>query len=154
MSGFGSQPAGSSPYGIGTPAVATGLGGKILRDSSTGRSTGSRALDPTTKTYLLDSNGRILGMDDLQHLVLMAVSTEKGSSAMRELGHELRKIERITSNFQQRVASTLTAAVQHLVRRKLITVVGVSVQLVRPGVAKAILEWRDTATGETRLTEI
>jgi len=147
MSGFGSQPFGSTPYGLGTPAVAAELGGKVLRNEQNGESTGSRRIDPVTGDYVLDDNGRILGMDDVKHLVFMAVATDKGSSAMRQLGHELRRIDRITSNFTRRVDSTLRAAVQHLVNRELIEVVGTEVQVIRPGVAFARLRWRDLETG-------
>jgi hypothetical protein len=147
MSGFGSQPNGSSPYGIGTPAVSSGTGGKLLRDTSTGRRMGSRRIDPFTKDYVLDENGRILGMNNTQQLVLMAVSTDKGSSAMRSLGQELRRIERITSNFARRVDTTLRACVQHIVDLGLIEVLGTRVEIVRPGVSKARLLWRDLESG-------
>jgi hypothetical protein len=154
MSGFGSQPFGSSPYGIGTPAVAPELGGSILRDEANGLSTGSRKIDPRTRDYVLDANGRILGMSDTKQLVLLAVSTDKGSSAMRELGQVLRSIDRITTNFSRRVDSTLRAAVQHLVNRRLIEVVGSEVQVLRSGVAFARFRWRDLTTGREEETFI
>lgn len=157
MSGFGSQPFGSSSYGIGTPAVYSGTGGDVLRDAKTGARLGSRKIDPTTKDYVLDSNGRILGMNDVQQLVLLATSTTKGTSAMRSLGQEIRKIDRITSNFTQRVRNTLTAAVQHIVDRGLIEVLGVSVQILRPGTVYVALRWRDLTQGsssEEQQTEI
>lgn len=154
MSGFGSQPFGSSPYGIGTPAAATESGGSILRDETTGQAWGSRKIDPVTKDYVLDDNGRILGMSDVHQLVLLAVSTTKGSSAMRQLGQEIKGIDRITTNFVRRVDTTLRAAVQHLVDKELIEVLGVTVDVVRPGVTLARLRWRDLASGEVELTEV
>jgi hypothetical protein len=154
MSGFGSQPFGTGPYGLGTPATATSIGGSILRDTTTGESLGSRQIDPLTKDYVLDDNGRLLGMSDVKQLVLIAVSTTKGSSAMRELGHELRSIDRITANFAARVRNTLLAAVQHIVDRRLIEVLDVVVELVRPGVAKVRLRWRDVSTQNEETTEV
>lgn len=154
MSGFGSQPFGSSPYGIGTPAVASELGGSLLRDETTGQSWGSRKIDPVTKDYVLDDNGRILGMSDGHQLVLLAVSTTKGSSAMRQLGQDIKSIDRITNNFVRRVDTTLRAAVQHLVDKELIEVLDVTVDVVRPGVTLARLRWRDLASGEVELTEV
>lgn len=149
MSGWGSQPFGSSPYGIGTPAVADALGGSTLRDASTGEQLGSRKIDPATGDYVLDENGRILGMSSITQLVLLAVSTTKGSAAMRQLGQELRKIDRITSNLPRRVDNTLRAAVQHIVNRGLIEVVGTEVEVVRPGVVLARMRWRDLSSGKT-----
>jgi hypothetical protein len=152
MSGFGSQPFGSSPYGLGTPAVATDLGGATLADQN-GVQQGSRRIDPLTKDYVLDDTGRIAGMANTHQLVLLAVSTTKGTAAMRTLGHELKKIERISANFVRRVDTTLRACVQHLVLRGLIEVVGTSVQVARPGVGFAKLNWRDLTSGSSRVEE-
>lgn len=143
MSGFGAQPAGSSPYGIGTPAVADGTGGTILLDPTTNRSTGSRKIDQTTRDYVVDEYGRFVGMPDVQQLVLMAVTTRKGSAAMRDLGHELDRIDRISTNVARRVDLTLRACVQHLVTRGLIEVVGTTVEVVQPGRIQMALLWRD-----------
>ena len=152
MSGFGSQPFGSSPYGIGTPSTAPEQGGKILRDLFTGETQGSRRIDPLTKDYVLDDFGRIVGMVDVQQLVLLAVSTDKGSSAVRQLGQDLKKIDRIGTNTVRRIDVTLRAAVQHLVDRDLIEVVDTKVTVVRPGVVLANLRWRDLNTGLVETT--
>ena len=152
--GFGNQPFGSSPYGIGTPAVYPGLGGAILRDAKTGASLGSRRIDPRTRDYVVDSNGRILGMSKTQQLVYLAVSTTKGSAAMRSLGHELAKIDRISGNFFRRLSTTLHAAVQDLVNSGLIVVLGVRAQLVRPGVVYVALKWRDVSAKTEHSTSV
>jgi hypothetical protein len=152
--GFGSQPFGSTPYGLGSPATAPARGGALLRDATTGQSRGSRKINPSTRDYELDEYGRLLGMSDVHQLVLLAVSTTKGSAAMRTLGHELRKIERISANFIRRVESALTTAVQHLVDAGLVEVVDVEVELVRPSVARARLRWRDLTTGLDEETEV
>lgn len=147
MAGFGSQPFGTSPYGIGVPATAAAPGGKVLRDPNTGQATGSRRIDPVTKDYVLDEHGRILGMSNTRQLVLMAVTTAKGSAAMRQLGHEIFRIGRVSPNFERRVDFELRRAVQHLVDRDLIEVVEVQVRLLKAGVALARLRWRDLSTG-------
>ena len=147
MSGFGSQPFGSSPYGIGTPATAPEDGGALLRDVDTGQTRGSRKVDPFTRDYVVDTNGRLVGMGNTKQLVLLAVSTKQGSAAMRQLGQTLRDIDRISPNFQRRVDHALRDAVQHLVNSNLIEVVGTEVEVLRPGVAFARLRWRDVETG-------
>ena len=139
---------GVQPYGIGTPAPVTAATGIALKDPVEGQQQGSRKINPATGDYVLDTTSmRIQGMSDTKQLVLLAVNTTKGSSAMRSLGHEIRSIDRITSNFVRRVDSTLRMAVQHIVNRGLIEVVSVDVEVVRPGVALARLRWRDLSSG-------
>lgn len=103
---------------------------------------------------MLDSNGRILGMSALHQKVLLAVSTERGSAAMRSLGQTLKSIERISSNFSARVENDLRTAVQHLTDPRLIEVVGVEVSVVKPGGALIRLRWRDLSTGEELSTQL
>jgi hypothetical protein len=146
---------GTQPYGSGTPTVAQDGGSVTLKNAVSGEQDGSRRLDPFTRDYVLDSTtGRVKGMSDTQQLVYLAVCTDKGTSSMRSLGQELRLIERITSNFARRVDSTLRTAVQHLVDRKLIEVAGTQVDIVRPGVARVLLQWRDLASGNEEETLI
>ena len=146
MSGVGSVPFGSSAFGLCPPMGAPAVGGAPTADPTTGLPTGARKIDPRTKDYVL-VNGSIAGMSAVRQFVLLAVSTTKGSSAMRSLGQELASIDRISGNFVRRVDTTLRAAVQHIVNRGLIVVVETKVELVRPGVARARLRWRDLSTG-------
>lgn len=155
MSGAGLQKAGTTSAGFGTSAVATGIGGEFLRDTKTSRSFGSRKIDPSTRDYVLDDGGndRILGMNDVQHAVQMSVHTEQGSAAVTTMGHRLRTIDRITPNFESRVLSILTEALQPLIDQGLIEVVGFrgyrtgdgSNGLMR-GATYGRLLWRDLTT--------
>lgn len=154
MTGIGGSALGTSSYGLGTPDVAPGGGGKIFRDPATGLTVGSRRIDPETKDYSIDDYGRILGMNNTQQLVLLAVSTSKGSSAMRSLGQELRKIDRITSNFKTRVESTLRSCLQFLVDRGVVEFVGIEVELLGQGVARVHMSWRDLTTNNVETVVI
>lgn len=147
MSGFGDQPAGGSPYGLGTPSVQADLGGKALRVANSNKQTGSRYFDPQKKDYVIGDDGRIEGMDDVQQLVVLAVTTTLGSSSDSDLGQTLRSIDRITSNIEKRVESTLTQAVSRLVADGLIQVLGVRVTIVRPGVVHVRFQWRNLLSG-------
>lgn len=133
------------PYGSGTSSAAPVAGGGLLINKSTNESTGSRFIDPRTKDYVLDANGKALGMNDVAQLVHVAVSTDRGSSAVRNLGQELARIDRISPNFARRVSDTLVGCVQHLVDLGLIEVVDIFVDTVKyvPGRAYARLVWRD-----------
>ena len=147
---------GAQPYGVGTATVAQDLGGSTLKDAAgTGIQQGSRKIDPKTKDYVIDpATGRIQGMSNAQQLVYLAVNTTLGASALRSLGQEIMLIDRITSNFERRVDTTLRRAVQHIVDRGLIEVVDTQVTILRPGVAVALLLWRDLSSGDDDSTPV
>ena len=154
MSGFGSQPYGSSRYGIGTPAIAPIPGGSLLRDPTTGASTGSRRIDPKTRDFVRDTNGRILGMNDVQQLVEMVVQTVRSSSAMRSLGQRLGDIDVIGDDIERQVRNVLVQALAHLTSRNIVEIVGVSVTRLHPGAIRTELRWRDLTSSQERTTEI
>lgn len=154
MSGAGIQGAGLSVAGFGTSPVATGLGGRFLADrinKSVSHST--RLIDPIKRDYVMDEYGRLLGANHVRHAVQMSVHTERGSSAVQEMGHRLRSLQRITPNFERQVLAVLTEAVQPLIDRGLIEVVGFTAYrqgdgqngLARGAVYGRFL-WRDLTT--------
>lgn len=155
MSGIGLQKAGWTAAGYGTPATATGLSGAFLRDTKTGKSLGARKIDPVTKDYVLDANGRILGVGYVKHVVQMSLHTEEGSAVVQDMGQRLRTIERITPNIERQILATLTKAVQPLIQQGLIEVVGFTHfragddrNGMRRGAVYGRFLWRDLTTGE------
>lgn len=155
MAGFGKQPAGTSSAGYGSPLAGESLPGVILRNARTGQSDSSRLIDSRTRDYALDGgNGRLAGMSDVQQLVQITVTTEKNSSAVRGLGHELKSLDRITTNFERRVLAVLTSALQHLIDQRLVEIVGFAFSKGGPdsgqpsGRALGRLRWRDMTTGQ------
>lgn len=160
MAGFGSQPFGSTPYGLGQATVPDVQGGRVYRDPLTGNALGARKIDPRTRDYVMDEHGRYVGMSSTLQLVQIALSTEKASSAMRELGHELGTIETITSNIQRRVETTLTEAISHITARGLIEVLGVEMfkagpdDGLNPGAVHARFRFRDLTTGEEEQVDV
>lgn len=144
--GIGLCPVGSSPYGFGTPDAAPIPGGKPLRDTLTGAQLSSRKIDPRTKDYTFDAFGRIVGMTQAQQLVQLALSTDKGSSAIRNLGHELRTLTVISANFTRRVEELITQALAAIVQRGLIEIVQITVERVGKTGAFTRVRWRDTST--------
>jgi hypothetical protein len=153
MSGAGIQAAGTTSAGFGTPSTATVPEGAFLRDTKTGRSLGARQIDPNTRDYVLDTNGRILGVNYVRHVVQMSVHTERGSSAVQEMGHRLRTIQRITPNIEQQILTTLTEAVQSLINQGLIEVIGFThfvagdgVNGLNRGAVYGRFQWRDLTT--------
>lgn len=148
MAGFGSQRAGSTSAGLGAPAIGQSMPGVVLRDPATQAMSSSRGIDSVSRDYLYDvANGRLIGMDDVRQLVQLALSTEIGSSAMRSLGNELRRIDRITSNFERRVNDAIAAALSDLIARKVVALQDVVIQRFAATKTFVRVEWRDLTTG-------
>lgn len=146
MAGAGAQSAGDSSAGTGSPDSPTSYGGRILRDSTTGLTVDARAIDPVARDFVMDANGRLLGMGGVRQMVVLAVSTELESSAQREVGRDFRSIDRMTNDFEQRVDRRLRAALQRLVDAGLIQIQ--RIVTVRLGTGKSFtrLYWRDLTT--------
>lgn len=144
MRGAGFQPAGVSPGGFGAP-TQTGLGSNVvLPDASVGGSHGSRKINPITRDYVTNEDGRLEGMNNVQHLVQLAVTNA---------APQLMALDRLDGGFQKGVLAILSAAVAPLVARRLISVVGVSVRMnksggLQPGQAVTVFKWRDLTTQE------
>lgn len=154
MSGFGNQPFGSTPYSLGAPVVTDGSPGKILQAPETQQTEGSRYINPVTRDFELDENGRFRGQPNVRHLVQHAVQTLKSSSAMREFGLDIEDIEVITADTERRLARALDEAVAHLVAANLIVALGVTrfvagpSEGLTPGRTYTRFAWRDVSTGE------
>ncbi len=151
MSGFGIQPAGTTSAGFGAPSRGAEEGGVILRDVNTGASFGSRSIDPRTGDYVMDENGRLVGMNNVRQLVELAVL-----NAAPALG----AIDRLNDSFERAATAVLTDACEPIVRQGLIAIVGVrGVRIgVRGGLrqGQAIYEflWRDLTTDSEERTTI
>jgi hypothetical protein len=155
MAGAGLQKAGTTSAGLGEYAPVAADAGAFLRDERTGKSLGARKIDPNTRDYVLDDNGRILGLDYVKHAVQMSVHTERGTAAVNTMGHRLRSLDRITPNFERRVLAVLTEALQPLIALGYIEVLGFAAFKAgddRNGLARGAvygrLRWRDLTTGQ------
>lgn len=142
--GAGFQPAGSTPAGFGAP-TQTGLGSNVvLPDSAVGGSHGSRKIHPVTRDYVMNDEGRIEGMNNIQQLVQLAVTKAEP---------ELQKLDRLDSAFEKGMLAILNQAVAPLVAQGLIDVIGISVRMnaaggLQPGQAVTKFLWRDRTTNE------
>ena len=153
MAGVGIAGAGLTPAGFGTPPTAAVPEGAFLRNEKTGASLGARRIDPHTRDYVLDDNGRILGVNYVRSVVQMSVHTEVNSAVVQSMGHRLRTIDRITPNIEQQILTILTEAVQPLINQGLIEVVGFrnfvagdDLNGLKRGAVYGVFEWRDLTT--------
>ncbi len=154
MSGAGIQSAGTSSAGFGAPDEGNPQDGVVF-EGLKGTSNGSRYIDQRTRDFVINSDGRAQGMPNVPHLVQMAITMVRNSSAIRGLGQELQKLDRITPNFEARVLGVLTQALQHLIDAKLVEVVGFASfkssqtdKGLRPGQVYGRLLWRDLTTSD------
>lgn len=147
MAGFGSLSFGGGPYGLGTPATAPVPGGLPLTDVQNGEVTGSRRLHTSSRDYVFDSFGRIEGMGDVRQLMQLAFLTDRGSSALPTLGHDLRKIDRITDSTRKRIQTAVEVAIEPLVLRGLVQLVAVEIKRVHPSGVSLKVRWRDLGAG-------
>ena len=147
MSGAGIQPAGLSPAGVGTPAIGTANAGTVMRNVTDGTIANARSIDPGTRQYVFDVNGRVTGVSSTRQLVQLAVSTTLGSSAVKQLGTDISRVDRITENFARRVSDVFSNALAPLVARKLIAINSIDVQQVQGSRAYALIKWTDLSTG-------
>lgn len=136
-----------TPAGVGTPAVGTANAGSVMRNANDGSIANARSIDPGTRQYVIDSNGRITGTTSTRQLVQLAVSTTLGSSAVKQLGNDISRIDRITDNFARRVSDVFTKALAPLVTRKLIAINSIDVQQVQGSRAYALIKWTDLSSG-------
>lgn len=143
MSGIGLQGAGTTSAGFGSPSRGSEEGGVILRDTATGASFGGRQINPKTGDYVMDANGRLLGMDNIQQLMQLAVMNAAPA---------LMEIDRLNDAFPRAATAILTVACEPIVRQGLVEVIGV--QEVRQGVRGGLRQgqaiyrfaWRDLTT--------
>lgn len=155
MSGAGFQGAGRTSAGYGTSPEANAPGGSFLRDKRTGKTLGSRSIDPRTKDYALDEHGRTLGLNSVRQAVQLSISTTAGTAAARELGHKLASLDRITPNFERAVFAVLSEAIAPLVRQGLVQAVsftnfavGTAQNGLMVGAVYGRFKWRDLTTDE------
>lgn len=154
MSGIGVQSAGASPGGLGDPNENPRRRGVVFRDTRTGLPMSARRIDPGTKRYVLDEFGRITGMTAAQQGVHLAVSTDLGTAAVREIGNRLKSIKTIVASFQRELETVYTDALARLTQAGLVQIVDVTSKRVGSSRAYVQVRWRDLSTGAIRTTEV
>ncbi len=121
--GMGAAPMGSSVFGFGTPAAATASAGSSLVTTD-GFQSGSRKIS-TLQTdrgqYAIGTDGRHVGMNDAEQLVLLALGTMQGSSAAGiTVGQNFSSIRKIGPNFQSDVTARVNEALANIIKLGLV----------------------------------
>lgn len=142
---------GTAPYGLGTPATSSANAGVLLPNDK-GETQGSRYINPRTRQYEYDSNGRAKGMPNVQQLVELALLTVRGTSAQTDLGVE-EPSGVIGANFVERRKTSINQALSRLVTDKMIEVLSVDVDVDRRPIF-TLVRWRDLTTSIERESQL
>lgn len=145
MSGAGDSGAGGAPYGIGTPTTTSGREGLVFTGED-GAQYGSPWIDPQTRQYVFDTNGRRKGMPNVRHLVETVALTLKDSSSLRGYGMP-GPAGTIDSNFVARREVEIRQAFKTLVDSKIIEIVAIKIE-VKGSRSNEQMQWRDVDSGE------
>jgi hypothetical protein len=147
--GAGFAPAGTSSAGYGVPDAATVPNNSVLPDLRTGLPQTGRFINPATGDYVFTADGRLLGMDTVPQLVLLAMMTTLGSSAIPTLGQTYTQIQEKSRDFQQQMATAITSALADLIKRKFVKVNSITVQQPpsNPDAGMVLFQWTDLTTG-------
>ena len=125
MRGLGTSPIGTASVGLAVPERApertavTSLGYPV-----------SPRLDPATRAIVLDRFGTPELADGTEQRVLIALSMDLGSSAVRTLGNTLSSIKTIGDNFDKRIDLTVREALDSMVVSREIRILSVEPQRV------------------------
>lgn len=154
--GAGAAPGGIAPGGYGVPDAATSPINAPLPLPQNGLPQSGRAIDPTTRDYIMGSDGRLQGVDTVTQLVQLAITTTLGSSAMPTLGQSFAQVKEIGPGFIQQVTAKVASALAPLVNQGLVELVNVQVTQSQQNRDAGIVQfaWRDLTTNIQYLTPI
>ena len=145
-SGVGTQPFGSSPYGLGTPATV---------NDEPAASAGSRYLNPFSKDYQIDPNtDQAAQMPPTRQRVLIAVMTVLNSAtAIPGLG--LRAPRKIGINYIAQTKASVRASLAHLVIEDAPVIEIERIDVIKLGVGRILvtISYIDLLTGLPDTTE-
>lgn len=149
MLGLGVCPCGVSVLGVGQLDSAEATAATVLIQTSDGTPQAARQI--AQGQYVYDDEGRIAGMDPVQQLVLLAISTKLNSSAVEGMG--MADIpDRIRPGMEKELQSIVDEAVRDLYNQGLIKSLGISVERAGQSAVRVSFLWRDLLGGKERRT--
>ena len=153
--GAGLCPAGTSAAGYGVPDTGTVPNGALLPDPITGLPQTGRNVNTATGSYTFTADGRTQGMATVPQLVLLAIKTARGSSALGPFGLDMSKVQEQGTNFERQMSAAIAGALSNLVRQGLVTIVSFQMLPVdNPDGVAPYVRWRDNTTGTFNATAV
>jgi hypothetical protein len=151
--GFGLAPAGTSAFGYGSPATANANTGLAMTKDD-GSQGAARMIDPHTRDYRFDKNGRAVGIDGIPQQVYLALLTVLNSSAVSGLGNAIGSIKTITENIKAQISNEVARALSKLTAAKLVKLVDVEVELNTNHAPLIHVRWIDLTNNTTNLVSV
>jgi hypothetical protein len=145
--GAGLAPAGLSPAGFGTPATGDAVATGTPLRTTQGTSGGGRYIDPQTRDYVVDAEGRLVGIGGVQQRVQLALTTTAGSSILTTLGLAAWP-DTITDAIEAQIGDAVRTALGKLIASGEVTVAGIEVLRPKASAISVRVRWIDTSTGQ------
>lgn len=139
MAAFGTMPAGTGPFGVGTPTAAA--------VPPTGNA-GSRYINPATRDYEQDSTTlQLAQMPALRQRVLIALTTIKtSSSALPDFGIVLPP--KVTPSYESEIKASVRSSLAHLTDvERVMRIDGMTVEIGASGRQRVTVQYTDISTG-------
>jgi hypothetical protein len=150
--GAGFAAAGECPAGTGDVDQGSIPSGNLFVDASGVRQP-ARAINPTTRQYVLNSDGSMSGMPGSLQLVQLRIQTLRDSSALPGFGK--RAVGGVvTDQTPRRLQADVEECLADLVASGIITIVSIDVQRSAKSQVYGVVTWRDVASGIEVPTEI
>jgi hypothetical protein len=148
--GFGSQPAGISAGGLGTPL---GLPSPGTSYESVADLVAARAIDLATRDYVVDDTGAFHGSwDPLLQRVVLALTTRRGRLPFEQtLGNDFLNLQKAPADLQASAKNSAALALKDLTDAGLVAIDAVEVLQVG-GAAVEAVTWTDLAKRQQRTT--
>jgi hypothetical protein len=147
MGGIGTSPLGTGPYGYGQPPAIPSQAGPIFRDAARGLVGSCRQIDPGTRQYVIDADGRVAGGQTVPQLVYLAYATVKGSAILSDMGESFSDVKIIGDDFDAQMTALAKAPVQALIDQGLLEIVAITIDRIGSCGASIQVRWRDLTTG-------
>lgn len=153
MLGAGLGPAGFFAFGFSTNDAAATPAGAVFPDPATSASLTGRYIDASRGTYTFTADGRTQGSSTVWQMMVLALKTVRGTSAVKSMGIDLSRARVQGPSFQTQVVDAVRAACANMIRQKLVVILGVDFNTTvdNPDAASPTVRWRDLTTGRLGL---
>lgn len=156
MIGLGWAPMGTSLVGLGSVDVATISTPQVLikPDGTQGDAPALTLNDDGLLDYVVSDSGQKIGADSIGTMVLLALRTTRGSSALLDFGLDLSALRARNANATQAADTAVRSALSDLISKRLIAIVSISFQPVDSSSGVIRLVWIDLTTQTKQTTSL
>lgn len=109
----------------------------------------SRAINPVTQDYELNTNGTFVGQSAIQTSVYLALFTTFNSSAVVGLGNQLKSIKIVGNNIVNQVTNIINQSLASLLQQNIISLINCAVTNLNNGNINVQVFWQDLTNSQT-----